>query len=49
MNPPKQEKRSINDRFPWNVKDIGDKPFEKIKDNIVIKGETTAKEPEKKK
>ncbi len=24
----KQEKRSINDRFPWNVKGIGDKPFD---------------------
>jgi competence protein ComEA len=31
-----------------NVKGIGDKVFEKIKDNIVVEGETTAKEPEKK-
>ncbi len=31
-----------------NVKGIGDKMFEKIKDNIVVEGETTAKEPEKK-
>ncbi|UCD84707.1 MAG: helix-hairpin-helix domain-containing protein [Deltaproteobacteria bacterium] len=32
-----------------NVKGIGDKLFDKIKDNIVVEGETTAKEPEKKK
>jgi len=31
-----------------NVKGIGDKLLEKIKDNIVVEGETTAKEPEKK-
>ncbi len=31
-----------------NVKGIGDKLLEKIKDNIVVEGETTAKLPEKK-
>ena len=32
-----------------NVKGVGEGLFDKIKDNIVVEGDTTAKEPEKKK
>lgn len=31
-----------------NVKGVGDKLFDKIKDNIVVEGDTTVKKPEKK-